>query len=82
MHAEPPEVDHRGTTPPYQQIAAWLRSRIESGELAPGQVLPSEKDLMDTFGVARTTVRRTIAMLRAEGRVETIAQRGSYVTRR
>jgi DNA-binding GntR family transcriptional regulator len=63
-------------------MAAWLRSRITSGELAPGQVLPSEKDLMDTFGVARTTARRAMAMLRAEGLAETVAQRGSYVTRR
>jgi GntR family transcriptional regulator len=44
-------------------------------------VLPSEKDLMDTFGVARTTARRAIALLRTEGLAETIPQRGSYVTR-
>jgi GntR family transcriptional regulator len=77
----PPQIDPRGQLPPYQQIAAWIRGRIQSGELAPGQVLPSEKDLIDTFGVARTTVRRAIALLRAEGLAETIPQRGSYVTR-
>jgi GntR family transcriptional regulator len=59
-----PEIDHRGQIPPCQQIAAWLRSRIESGELAPGAVLSSEKELIGAFGVGRTTVRRTMALLR------------------
>lgn len=78
----PPVIDYRGDLPPHQQIAGWLRARIESGELQPGQVLPSEKDLVGTFGVARTTVRRAVAALREEGRVYTIPQRGSYVARR
>lgn len=78
---EPPEIDYRGDLPPHRQIAGWLRARIESGELAPGAVLPSEKDLMDTFGVARTTVRRAVAALRTEGLVYTVPQRGSYVAK-
>jgi GntR family transcriptional regulator len=77
-----PEIDPRGELPPYQQIAAWLRTRIESGDLAAGGVLPSEKELMGTFEVGRSTVRRAIAMLRTEDLVRTVPQRGSYVTRR
>ena len=79
---DPPAIDYRGDLPPHKQIAGWLRARIESGELAPGQVLPSEKELTDTFGVARTTARRAVAALREEGLVYTVAQRGSYVARR
>jgi len=79
---EPPEIDYRGPLPPYQQVAAWLRGLIESGELRPGQVLPSEKELMDSTGLARVTIRKTMKMLRDEGLVETVPQRGSYVTRR
>lgn len=79
---EPPQINYRGDLPPHQQIAAWLRARIGSGELQPGQVLPSEKELMDLFGVARTTVRRTMNALREEGIITTIPQRGSYVARR
>jgi DNA-binding GntR family transcriptional regulator len=78
--SEPPEIDYRGDLPPHQQIAGWLRARIESGDLREGQVLPSEKELMGTFGVARTTVRRAIAVLRSDGLIRTVAQRGSYVT--
>ena len=79
---EPPPIEPRGQLPPYQQIAEWLRGRIESGDLAPGAVLPSEKDLMGLFGVGRNTARRTMAKLREEGVIYTIPQRGSYVTRR
>jgi len=56
--------------------------RIESGELRPGQPVPSEKDLVDAFGVARTTARRAIAYLRETGAVRTVPGRGSYVTER
>ncbi len=66
--------------PPYQQIADWLRQQIIAGDLRPGQVIPSEKDLVDLFGVARTTARRTVALLREEGLVRTVPQRGTYVT--
>jgi GntR family transcriptional regulator len=78
----PPPIDYRGALPPYQQVAAWLRGLIESGELPPGRVLPSEKELGDTTGLARITIRKTMRMLREEGLIETIPQRGSYVARR
>jgi len=72
----------RAELPPHRQIAAWVLARIESGELRPGQPIDSEKDLMDAFGVARTTVRRAIAYLRETGAVRTVAGRGSYVAER
>jgi GntR family transcriptional regulator len=75
-----PEIDHRAELPPHRQIAAWILARIESGDLRPGQPIPSEKELTDTFGVARTTARRAVAWLRDQGAVRTVAGRGSYVT--
>jgi GntR family transcriptional regulator len=75
-----PEINPRSAVPPYRQIAAWLRSRIEAGEFQPGEdPLPSEKDLVDLFGVARDTARRAVQVLREEGLVQTIPQRGTYV---
>lgn len=75
-----PQINPRGALPPYRQIAAWLRSRIEAGEFRPGEdPLPSEKDLVNLFGVARDTARRAVEVLRDEGLVETIPQRGTYV---
>ena len=79
---DPPEIDYRAELPPHRQIAAWLLGRIESGELAVGQPVPSEKELMDLFGVARTTVRRSIAFLRDQAVIRTVPGRGSYVAKR
>jgi DNA-binding GntR family transcriptional regulator len=78
-----PEINPKAADPPYRQIAAWLRARIVAGEFEPDiDPLPSEKDLVDMFGVARDTARRAIAVLRDEGLVHTVPQRGTYVTRR
>jgi GntR family transcriptional regulator len=75
-----PKINPRAAEPPYRQIAAWLRGRIEAGEFEPGiDPLPSEKDLVDLFGVARDTARRAVEVLRDEGLVVTIPQRGTYV---
>lgn len=73
------EIDYDAPQSPYRQIAAWLRGRIESGELQPGKKIPSETDLIGEFGVARTTARRAVKLLRDEGRITTTAGRGSYV---
>lgn len=81
-HVDAPEIDYRGELPPHRQIAAWLLARMDSGDLQPGQALDSEKDLMDTFGVARTTVRRAVAYLRETGAVRTVPGRGSYIAER
>lgn len=77
-----PEIDYRAELSPHRQIAAWVLARIESGDLRPGQPIPSEKELVDTFGVARTTARRAVAWLREQGAVRTVAGRGSYVAER
>lgn len=53
--------------PLHERIASSLRERINSGELAVGQRLPSEADLQATWGASRMPVRQALARLRAEG---------------
>jgi DNA-binding GntR family transcriptional regulator len=77
-----PEVDYRGETPPYLQIAAAIQAAIESGELRPRQAIPSEKELRDATGAGRTAVRNAVAWLRERGLVYTVPQRGTYVSPR
>lgn len=72
-------IDPMSPTPLYQQVADLLAGQIERGELEPGQPLPSETSLVQTYGVARGTVRRAVAELRERGLVITAPQRGSYV---
>ncbi|GLZ12140.1 hypothetical protein Acsp04_23750 [Actinomadura sp. NBRC 104425] len=74
------DPDHELVAPIYQQIGKIIRHRIESGELRPGQPIPSEQALVKEFGVARETVRRAVAWLREQGIVHTVPQRGSFVT--
>ncbi len=73
------QIDYEAPLSPHRQIAAWLRKRIESGEFRPGRRLPSENDIMQMTGVAATTVRRAVALLRQQGLVYTVPGRGTYV---
>lgn len=58
------------------QIREQLLARITSGELAPGARVPSERDLSEQFGVARTSVREAMHGLVSIGAVE---RRGNRV---
>ncbi|MGH8898773.1 MAG: GntR family transcriptional regulator [Egibacteraceae bacterium] len=69
-------------TPPvarYQQVAAHLRTAILNGEYEPGQSLPSEADLANTYSLSRPTIRQAIAALQAEGLVTVEHGRGMFV---
>lgn len=70
----------RGTpVPPYRQLAAIIRGQIESGELAPGQQLPSVITLAADYQIAVPTVRKAISLLKAEGLVTGVAGYGTFV---
>lgn len=66
----------------YRDLASDLRRRIDAGEYAPGDVLPKLTELMETYGLARQTVRAAIALLVAEGLVTTVRRRGTVVRAR
>ncbi len=74
------EIDRWNPEPVYLQLAAILRGQIKRGELVPRQPLPSESYLTGAYGVSRGTARRAVQVLRDEGLVHTIPQRGTYVT--
>ena len=73
--------DNDSAVPPYRQFAAILRDRIASGDLAPGAALPSVKTLRQEYGVAETTARKAVGLLRDEGLVETVMGWGSFVAK-
>jgi GntR family transcriptional regulator len=75
-------IRHDSPIPVYRQLAALVRERIESGELAPGYPVPSEGQLMGEHGVSRDTVRRAYDLLRGEGLIITVQGKGSYVAER
>ncbi|WP_219512658.1 GntR family transcriptional regulator [Nonomuraea ceibae] len=72
-------IDPGSYTPVYVQLADIIRERIARGQYAPGQILPSEQQLIQEFLVARVTVRKALAELKAEGLVVTKPRQGTYV---
>jgi DNA-binding GntR family transcriptional regulator len=65
----------------YRRISADLRAAIESGELRPGDVLPSEAALVERYGVSRGTARQALADLEGAGLVESKHGKGRFVRR-
>lgn len=61
------------------QLATLLRRRIADGTYAPGYAVPSETHLSAEHRVGVSTVRRAMALLRAEGLVEVRAGYGTQV---
>jgi GntR family transcriptional regulator len=70
-------VINRLTTavPLYIQIAEGLIAQIEAGDLTPGDRLPTERELSETLGVNRMTLRQALRILETQGLL--IRQRGS-----
>jgi GntR family transcriptional regulator len=71
-------IDYDSPVPPYRQIAGFIRARIESGELADGARLPSITQLMQTYGIARTTAVKAMKVLADAGLAEIVPGWGSY----
>ncbi|NIY49668.1 transcriptional regulator ExuR [Cedecea colo] len=63
----------------YQQLAAELKHRIESGLYQPGDKLPAERFIAEEKNVSRTVVREAIIMLEVEGYVEVRKGSGIHV---
>ncbi len=60
-------------------IREYVRDLV--ADSAPGTAAPSERDLVDRFGVARMTVRQALDALVAEGVLERFPGRGTFVAR-
>jgi DNA-binding GntR family transcriptional regulator len=73
-------IDYDSADPPYRQLAAILRGRIESGEITSR--LPGEKALQQEYGLALATVRKAVKVLRDEGLVRTVPGWGTYLRER
>ncbi|MEU7605159.1 TetR/AcrR family transcriptional regulator C-terminal domain-containing protein [Streptomyces sp. NPDC041003] len=65
--------------PRYSQIVAELRRRIETGELAPGDRVPSTREITRQWGVAMATATKVLSELRREGMVRAVPGVGTVV---
>lgn len=62
------------------RIASELLRMISSGELAPGERLPGERQLADMMGVSRVSVRAALQQLKAQGFVTAVQGGGTRIT--
>jgi len=77
-----PQLDTSSPEPLYQQLAAYLRRKIEARELAPGDRLPATRELAGQLGINRTTVSAAYELLEEDGFLSGQVGRGSFVADR
>lgn len=71
-----------GITAKYQQIAAGIRAQVDRGELHPGDPVPSEDKLAETWSVSRMTARNALLELEREGLLVSAGRAGRTVAQR
>lgn len=67
------------SVPRYVQIADEIVQQIRAGVLKPGDLVPSESELVERYGVSGGTIRKAMAEVRASGLVDTRHGKGSIV---
>lgn len=75
-------IDTGSTTPVYRQIVDGIRSQLVDGHLAPGDSLPTVRDLALDLGVHFNTVAEAYRQLASEGWLDLRRRRGAVVTAR
>ncbi len=75
-------LNPRSKLPLYHQLYEILRADILGGKYQPGDLVPAESELIDSYKVSRTTVRQVLDLLVREGLVYRQRGRGSFVSHR
>src|SRR5262245_5838391 len=78
----PLRLDSGSGVPPYLQVAEQVRHFIVSGVLAPGDQLPTVKEVVATLAINPNTVFKSYRELEREGLVEGRPGAGTFVLRR
>src|SRR5699024_1554705 len=73
-----PQVER--VDPPYAQVVYHISEQIASGELAPGDRLPGERDLRVSWDISKATANKVVARLKSAGLVETVVGSGTVVS--
>jgi GntR family histidine utilization transcriptional repressor len=84
LPAEPPSrvalrPEPAEATPRYQQVKAFILSRMASGEFGPEARIPSENELVQLCGVSRVTVNRALRELADAGLLKRVQGVGTFV---
>ena len=63
----------------YEKVVEKLKESISKGEILPGDPLPSERQLMDDFGVSRSSLREAFRVMELLGLIESVPGKGRFV---
>jgi GntR family transcriptional regulator len=72
-------IDKNSRIPYYYQLGEILKEEIELGRWAPGELIPSEAGIAESFAVSRTVIRKALDMLEADGAVIRVKGKGTIV---
>ncbi|KIY22760.1 MULTISPECIES: GntR family transcriptional regulator [Mesobacillus] len=72
-------IDKNSPIPIYHQLEESIKQLIESGQLKPGDALPSEREYSEQFGISRMTVRQAIINLVNERFLYRVRGKGTFV---
>ncbi len=73
------DMSAAGEGPLYEQLIAIIRQGINSGKLIAGDLLPSESEFCERYGISRSTIRQAFAELEEQGLVVRLRGKGSFV---
>lgn len=73
-------ISNADDRPIYEQIVSQIRDSILAGELQPGELLPSIRNLAKDLRVSVITTKRAYDELEAQGCVHTVAGKGCFVS--
>lgn len=74
-------INRDSPLPLYYQLKRLLLAKIESGELKPGDIFPTEQQIQEMHEVSRTTVRQALSELEEEGKITRHRGRGTFVAK-
>lgn len=72
-------IDKNTPVPMYYQLKKIILDMIREGKLKPGDMIPTELELSDIFGISRTTTRQALMELVMEGQLYRIKSKGTFV---
>lgn len=74
-------ISKKGPVPRYYQLKEILREKINSQEWKPGDLIPSERELGEQYGISRLTARQALTELVNEGLFYREQGKGTFVSK-
>ncbi|WP_054950665.1 GntR family transcriptional regulator [Numidum massiliense] len=74
------QLDYDSVIPLYHQLKDILRENIESGVWKPGEMIPSENQLLKHYNISRNTVKKALDDLVTEGLLKRVQGKGTFVS--